>query len=389
MTADGRQHQINYICIVEIKDSLRKQEILIYSLIWLLFLLLAPLGFLLGNLSVGTKVEFGQMVRVLRHFIPIFILFLIHHFLLMPLLPRRKWQYTLLLLLLVAVYAVLTFALSKRPPLPPGPAMADIPPLAPGMPGGPGMPDAHGMAPPPDNGRFAPEMTRLALAVLVIGLDLGIAAIFNLIRSERRVEELENERLRLQLESLRYQINPHFFMNTLNNIQALVLTDPDKATDSISEFSKLMRILLYEGDAPVIPLSSELELMKHLISLMRLRYTEDVLIDTDFPEDVSGAKVPPLVMTSFIENAFKHGISYDNPSFVRTSVSLEGDRIGFRCSNSIPPGREAVTHGIGLANVRSRLDLLYGEDYSLEIKEGDGSYDIIMSIPSKPREAAL
>ena len=357
-------------------ETLKKQETLLYALIWLLFLLLAPLGFLLGNLSGhGSQVELSQIVRVWHPFLPLFILFFVHHFLLMPFLPKRKVLYVLLLTLLVGLYVTFTFVFAKRPPIP-SPAMP--PPPHPG--------DMPGMAPPPGHGNYGPEMTRIALAILVIGLDWGIKAIFNLIRSNRRVEDLENERIRLQLETLRYQINPHFFMNTLNNIQALILTDPEKATDSISEFSKLMRILLYEGNEPVIPLSSELDFIKHFISLMRLRFTEDVLIETDFPEDTNDAMVPPLVMASFIENAFKHGISYESASFVKVSVSVEGGRIGFKCSNSIRPGGESLKRGIGQANVRNRLDLLYGRDYSLKIVEEGTSYDITMSIPVKPEK---
>ncbi len=365
-------------------DNLRKQETLIYTVLWLLFLLLAPAGLMLGSLSGGRHIEFRQVAGIWLSFIPILAVFLIHHFLLMPMVPRRKVLYGILIVSLVALYAILNFTLARRPPMPEA-GMGAPPPPGP-MPGV--HPERPMMAPPPGGNNFAPEMTRLALMILVIGLDWGISAIFNLLRSRRRVEELENERLKLQLESLRYQINPHFFMNTLNNIQALVLTDPDKATESIGEFSKLMRILLYEGDAPVIPLSSEMELMRHFVSLMKLRYTEDVLIETSFNGDAAGAMVPPLVMTSFLENAFKHGISYSAPSYVRVSVTVGDGRIVFECSNSRHHSRESAG-GIGLANVRDRLDLLYGEGYDLKIEESDTHYNIVMSIPSTPAEVDL
>lgn len=365
--------------------DLKKQETLIYTVLWLLFLLLAPAGLLLGSLSgSGHHIELRQVAGIWLSFVPILAAFLIHHFLLMPLLPRRKVLYGILVTALAVLYAVLIFSTAKHPPVP-EPEMGAVPPPGP-LPIGP--PDRPSMAPPPGGIGFAPEMTRLALMILVIGLDWGISAIFNLLRSRRRVEELENERLRLQLESLRYQINPHFFMNTLNNIQALVLTDPDKATESIGEFSKLMRILLYEGDAPVIPLSSEMALMRHFVSLMKLRYTDDLLIETAFHGDAAGAMVPPLVMTSFLENAFKHGISYSAPSYVKASVTVGDGRIVFECSNSRQHGG-ASGGGIGLANVRSRLDLLYGGRYDLKIDESDDHYDILMSIPSVPSEVKL
>ena len=109
------------------------------------------------------------------------------------------------------------------------------------------------------------------------------------------MKELEAENIRQQLESLRYQINPHFLMNTLNNIHALVDLDPEKAKESIEVFSKMMRVLLYEGNAPTIPLAKELDFIEHFISLMRLRYPEDaVRIETVFPAACPDAAVPPL-----------------------------------------------------------------------------------------------
>ena len=199
------------------------------------------------------------------------------------------------------------------------------------------------------------------------------------------MRELQAENLSQRLESLRYQINPHFFMNTLNNIHALVDIDPEKAKESIEEFSKMMRILLYEGDAPTIPLAKELDFIEHFISLMRLRYPEDsVRIETVFPEDRNGVSVPPLVMASFVENAFKHGVSYSEDSFIRVKIDRQDDKVVFLCSNSSHPSERDERRGVGLENIRKRLALLYGESYTLSIDESSGRYDIVMSIPSKP-----
>ena len=199
------------------------------------------------------------------------------------------------------------------------------------------------------------------------------------------MKELEAENTKQRLESLRYQINPHFLMNTLNNIHALVDIDPEKAKESIEEFSKMMRILLYEGDAPTIPLSKELDFIEHFISLMRLRYTEDALrIETVFPEERCNAVVPPLVMASFVENAFKHGVSYSKKSFIRVKVELQEGKVVFHCANSSHPAERDERHGIGLENIRKRLTLLYGESYTLSIDTGEGRYDALLIIPSHP-----
>ena len=223
------------------------------------------------------------------------------------------------------------------------------------------------------------------MGILLVGVDLGAYFYVESRRKERRMKELEAENTKQRLESLRYQINPHFLMNTLNNIHALVDIDPEKAKESIEEFSKMMRILLYEGDAPTIPLERELNFLEHFISLMRLRYPEDALrIDTVFPAERSGAVVPPLVMASFVENAFKHGVSYSEESFIRVKVDLQDGKVVFHCANSSHPAEGDERHGIGLENIKKRLALLYGQSYTLSIDEDGGRYDVLLAFPKQP-----
>ena len=171
-------------------------------------------------------------------------------------------------------------------------------------------------------------------------------------------------------------------MNTLNNIHALVDIDPEKAKESIEEFSKLMRHVLYEGDKPTIPLPDELDFLRHYIALMRMRYADTVRIDLTLPERADGAEIPPLVLASFVENAFKHGISYEKPSFVRVSVSVEAGKIVFRCVNSRQGAEQVQSHGIGLSNVRGRLNLLYGDRYTLHIDQDGEVYDVLLLLPA-------
>lgn len=257
-------------------------------------------------------------------------------------------------------------------------------------PGGPPPEMMQGQAPPPLSGPkpgkgpapVKPEAVILIVGVLVIVMaNVAVRAYFRSAASRERLKELENENLNSQLETLRYQINPHFFMNTLNNIHALVDIDPEKAKESIEEFSKLMRIVLYEGASPTIPLQKEVQYLNHYISLMRLRYPQSVKISTSFPEDCAGISVPPLLMASFVENAFKHGISYEQDSFVHVSVVKEDGKLVFRCANSRIPCSDPVQHGIGLENTRKRLDLLYGSNYTLNIDESEKVYDLFLILP--------
>ena len=316
----------------------------------------------------------------MKTLLPILLLVLIHHFLLAPLIRKKLPLYIVLVAALLVLFGVWCFSPVSRPqgapPFPEGTEM--MPPPPPG-------PDGRGPAKPGRRGPMRPEAARLIMGALLIGVDLGVYFYIDSRRKERRMKELEAENTKQRLESLRYQINPHFFMNTLNNIHALVDIDPEKAKESIEEFSKMMRILLYEGDAPTIPLDRELGFIEHFISLMRLRYPEDALrIETVFPEERGGAVVPPLVMASFVENAFKHGVSYSEESFIRVKVELQDGKVVFHCANSSHPSEGDKRHGIGLENIKKRLMLLYGNTYTLSIDEDDGRYDILLAVPNQP-----
>ena len=314
----------------------------------------------------------------MKTLLPFLLLVLIHHLLLAPLIRKKLPLYLGLLAALLMLFGVWCFSPWNRHDVPPPPAWESE--LAP-----PPPPEPERGRPGPGPGPIRPEVMRFIVGVLLVGVDLGVFFYVESRRKERRMRELEAENTRQRLESLRYQINPHFFMNTLNNIHALVDVDPEKAKESIEVFSKMMRILLYEGDAPTIPLAKELDFVEHFISLMRLRYPEEsVRIETDFPEDRTGASVPPLVMASFVENAFKHGISYAKESFIRAKVELQEGKVVFRCTNSLHPSKGDEPHGVGLENVRKRLTLLYGKSYTLSIDEEGERYGVLLVLPSQP-----
>lgn len=305
------------------------------------------------------------------------LLVLIHHFLLTPLIRKRLSAYVGLTFVLLVLFGIWCYSPRNRPDFPPLPQWqsSQLP--------SPPTDSREGLEPGGGKGPLKPETMKLIIGVLLIGADLGVFFYLEARREKLRMQQLLAENHKQQLESLRYQINPHLFMNTLNNIHALVDIDPEKAKESIEEFSKMMRILLYEGDAPTIPLSKELDFIEHFISLMRLRYPgESVRIETLFPEDRSGVVVPPLLMASFVENAFKHGVSYSAESFIRVKVERQEDEVFFRCTNSSHPASTDKQHGVGLENIRKRLSLLYGNNYTLSLDESDECYDVLLSIPS-------
>ena len=319
----------------------------------------------------------------LLRLVPFVVLLAVHHFLLAPLLYRKRWLYFILTAAMLAAFGITCFAGKPGRGVPP--EFREDAPLPRWVPDW-----EEGSRPVPDgkHGPVRPEVMEFMLGIFLIAGDLGLVSWARMRRNERQMQELKAENLNQQLKSLRYQINPHFFMNTLNNIQSLIYTDPEKATEAVSEFSKLMRIVLYEGDAPTIPLSRELEYLRHYISLMKLRYPETVRIETALPADTGNALVPPLLMASFVENAFKHGISYEKESFVRIVVETTRSRVIFRCTNSRHDLLQTERHGLGMENVRRRLALLYGNDYALRIDEQPETYDLLLDIPVKPSIAS-
>jgi sensor histidine kinase YesM len=236
-------------------------------------------------------------------------------------------------------------------------------------------------------GHKTPRMVRehaivsTIIFLLMIGMNLGVKYYFRHRDDRERLEKLERENLEQQLEYLKYQINPHFFMNTLNNIHALVDIDAEKAKSTILELSKMMRFVLYEGDKKGVPLTREFGFIRNYITLMRLRYTDKVQISIDLPAQTPDLMIPPLMLITFIENAFKHGVSYQHASFIEVKAEVQGDTLYFSCRNSKAEKSNEEKGGVGLANVKQRLKLLYDNDYSLKIQDDSDVYSVQLTIP--------
>jgi len=225
------------------------------------------------------------------------------------------------------------------------------------------------------------DVVALIILILMLGMNLGVKLYFKQHRDEHRLADLERENLEQQLEYLKYQINPHFFMNTLNNIHALVDIDPEKAKTTILELSKMMRFVLYEGNKQGVPLDREIAFLQNYITLMKLRYTDKVKISVSTPASLPGKEIPPLMFITFVENAFKHGVSYRQDSFIDIQLSVEDERLTFTCRNSRIPKDEDKHGGVGLANVKKRLELIYGNRYTLDINDTPKTYTVKLTIP--------
>ena len=365
-----------------------RQENITYLVVWGL-LFASPLLSIYVRMVNDTNLPFDwtEIFLVWHKFAVYLLLFLVHNFFLAPLLIHKHKRVMYFSIVAVVVMAFTVYECGSRPD--------DIRGLQGPMhhrmerPAFPGPPEAPDRPMPPREFRrnvpppFVGEHDILAVVVLVLmfGANLGIKGYFRSRDDRKRLAQLEKENLEQQLEYLRYQINPHFFMNTLNNIHALIDIDPAKAQETVLELSKMMRYVLYEGDRQVVPLTKEISFVRTYVKLMQLRYTDKVRIGLDLPAEFPDRTIPPLVLISFIENAFKHGVSYQRESFIEVKVAVKGESLCFECRNSKADVPNEEKGGVGLANVRKRLDLLYNHCYTLRIHDDADVYMVELNIP--------
>ena len=202
------------------------------------------------------------------------------------------------------------------------------------------------------------------------------------LRDDEMLKDLERQRLESELQYLKYQLNPHFFMNTLNNIYALVDLNTEQAKKTIIELSKLMRYVLYEANKNQISLEHEIQFLENYIALMKLRYIDNLNIRTEFPVVVPCVQIPPLLFISLLENAFKHGVSYQEPSFIEVRIELADEGVIFNCKNSKHThAHKDAYHGIGIDNIKKRLHLLYGNNYTFTTNESENCFEVLLIIP--------
>lgn len=195
-------------------------------------------------------------------------------------------------------------------------------------------------------------------------------------RAEAERKEAANVKLQSELQHLRYQLQPHFFFNSLNNIYSLVDISPDQAKATIHSLGKLMRYLLYETKSEMVPLSKEIEFLKKYIELMQLRLSDKTTVKVSFPNNTETLNIAPLLFISLIENAFKHGVSASEASEITMEMKLIGNTIAFHISNKNFPKNDLDKSGsgIGLENLEKRLQLLYPHGHSFKQWIDDNRY---------------
>ncbi|MCL5127706.1 sensor histidine kinase [Algibacter sp. L4_22] len=196
------------------------------------------------------------------------------------------------------------------------------------------------------------------------------------VKTEAERKEAINVKLKSELQHLHYQLQPHFFFNSLNNIYALVDISPDRAKSSIHSLSKLMRYMLYETSVESVLLSKEIDFMKKYIELMKLRISDKTKVNYNFPEEETGVNIAPLLFISLIENAFKHGVSASKESEITIKMTIVEQTVLFTIENANFPKKtdDKSGSGIGLPNIEKRLELLYPNKSSFKTFIKDNHY---------------
>ncbi len=213
--------------------------------------------------------------------------------------------------------------------------------------------------------------------ICFIGTAIALLSMKRLYLNEQERKEAEQKKVEAELKNLKSQLNPHFLFNTLNNIYALIAISQDKSQEAVMELSKMLRYVLYDADTDLVPISKEVEFISNYVKLMKLRLSSKVDVQVNMQVDRNPSfPIAPLLFISMIENAFKHGVSSQQNSFIHFSIQLTEDNdIVCDLQNSYFPkdeNQDKSGSGIGVENTKRRLELIYPNRHSYTYSvEGD------------------
>ena len=347
------------------KLLINHRENIIYAIIWLIVMFL-PVFTLQGARDFSSSKVYMEWIRL----IPFLVVFLINNSLLVPqlLLKKRILVYFLSVSLLIAGIALVSPYLRILQSLV-FKWLGQVPPAIPRR--LPGLSAEYRLA------------TNVLISFLVVGFNNAIKLLIQREKEEKIREQKDKMHLQTELSFLRNQISPHFFMNTLNNIHALIRFDADQAQKSVVQLSTLMRHLLNESKSGISTIEKEFEFIKSYVDLMRIRYSDKVRIDVSLNVSEKHRTIPSLLFVSLVENAFKHGVDSSVSCFVSIVGRVEDNTLIFEVKNSkLKQNRQPIKKaGVGLANLKKQLMLIYRNNYSLDISDGESEFDVILKVP--------
>jgi sensor histidine kinase YesM len=215
----------------------------------------------------------------------------------------------------------------------------------------------------------------------IIGVALFVSMVENWLRAQKYQQAIERERLESELKMLKFQVNPHFLFNTLNNIHTLVYKKSERAPEAILKLSSLMRYMLYETDGNRVSLAKELEYLQTFVELQKLRLAGNQQVAFIIEGDPNGYEIAPLLLVSFIENAFKHGARASQDTLIEIVITIANGMLTFCCTNDFWDNSQSeVNSGIGQANVKKRLELMYRGGYQLSVNTANDKYSVNLTL---------
>jgi len=200
---------------------------------------------------------------------------------------------------------------------------------------------------------------------------------------DKKAKERENENLKTELSLLRSQVSPHFMFNVLNSMVYMARMKNDSLEPSLIKLSSLMRYMLYDADEDKVPLQSEIEYLESYIDLQKQRFDDTVKVDVKVNVDSLNHYIEPMLLIPFVENAFKHGTGMIDNAFIDIVLNVKKDELDFIVANQYNPlskEEKDKVSGIGLANVKRRLNLLYGQTHSIKINEENGRFIVSLHL---------
>lgn len=238
-----------------------------------------------------------------------------------------------------------------------------------------------------------PEIIRfffgnIMLYILVVGLSVAIRMTGSWYKVESMRRELEQARVEAELTNLKSQLNPHFLFNTLNNIYCLIAFDANKAQEAVHDLSRLLRYVLYDSSHPLVGIEREFDFIRNYVGLMKMRLPEHARVEMELSTPPPGMQIAPLLFISLIENAFKHGVSNNKSSYIRIRIIHDDKGIDCYIENSYFPKDKSDKSGsgIGLVNLKKRLNLIYPEKYLFVQEQKENSYVTDLYINLYPKE---
>ncbi len=248
----------------------------------------------------------------------------------------------------------------------------------------------HGFPDAPKLGFSLDVLNRSQVVLLLIFLSVtGVSIAYLFLKEWAKADlsrnQMQANQLSTEIKFLKSQINPHFLFNTLNNLFSMAQSKGnDDLADGISKLSGMMRYMIYESNAERVPLADEIAYIKNCIALNKLRYAdEEADVNFNYPDHVKNVFIAPMLYITFIENAFKHGVLINQISKIDISIAVSGRQVLFTCENqnySFVKKMDDNASGIGLENVKRRLELVYPGKYELMIKNDADKYAVVLKI---------